>query len=218
VAGGGMSAPVDVLAVCSECHDGAERLVCRNCVNNAQAVAAEDVHYQQLRATHELFTGLDDCAVEVPDDWHEKPLLRFTGQHDPGDDSVGLGSRTAWVLAADQSGTVLGDVLARLAPQPEDDNDYFTAPRIEEKVSRDGRTFTVRAVRFKGVWHINEIYQRCGLGGRYGLGFRTAERRIFPAAKPNTTLIGLLSYLQSDVRGRCTGDLRAALARVGGAA
>lgn len=206
-----VSAPTDVLAVCSECHEGAERLVCRRCVNDAQSCAVENELATQLRKTHMLFTGLDDCAVNVPEEWHEKPMLRFTGDHDVGDDSVGIGPRTAWVLAADQSGTVLGDMLARCAPNPEDDSDYYTAPRICEKASYNGKTFTVRAVRFKGIWHINEIHQKCVLGGRYGHGTRTAERRIFPTAKPNTTLTGFLSYLDCDLMGRCSGDLRAAL-------
>jgi hypothetical protein len=77
-----------------------------------------DIHYsgeEQARSgVHELFTGLDDCEIEVPDEWHEKPLLRFIFETDPGDDSVGMPSRSAWSLAKDQSGTVLLDLLSQL--------------------------------------------------------------------------------------------------------
>ena len=77
-----------------------------------------DIRYsgeEQARSgVHELFTGLDDCEIEVPDEWHEKPLLRFIFETDPGDDSVGMPSRSAWSLAKDQSGTVLIDLLSRL--------------------------------------------------------------------------------------------------------
>lgn len=111
----GMGAPVDVRAVCGECCEPASCLVCRSCAGNAQATAAENAHFNLLRDTHELFTGLDDCALAVPEEWHEKPLLRFTGEYDSGDEGVGIGPRTAWVLSADQSGTVLGDMLARHA-------------------------------------------------------------------------------------------------------
>ncbi len=64
---------------------------------------------------HELWTGLDDCVIEVPDDWNEKPLLRFQHEYDPGDDTVGWSSRSAWTLAEDQSGTVLVDLLDQIA-------------------------------------------------------------------------------------------------------
>ncbi|WP_440986269.1 hypothetical protein ACQHIH_21450 (plasmid) [Xanthomonas sontii] len=97
---------------CSECRHLHTHLLCPQCVQQVTAEVEDAARSRDFERTHELLSGLEDCAVAVPDGWHEKPLLRFTGAYDEGDSSVGIGAQSGWVLAEDQAGTVLGDWLA----------------------------------------------------------------------------------------------------------
>lgn len=117
---------------CTECYELAERPVCRSCVSHAQHHASQrDVELFKAE-THELHCGLSDCLVDVPEEWHEKPLARFSRDGDDGDASVGIGAMEAWVLTADQSGTILSELLAaRHAPAELTVGDHIAVPRQE---------------------------------------------------------------------------------------
>ena len=102
---------------CAQCYEATSRAVCLQCNGEAMSNAAETAVHGIFAATHDLYTGMDDCRVSVPEDWHEKPFARFTHEHDAGDATVGIGPRSAWVFAADQSGTVLAELIGKAETQ-----------------------------------------------------------------------------------------------------
>jgi len=55
------------------------------------------------------------CAEgeETPEFWEEKPFARIEWLHEDGDDTVGLAEVSGFMLAEDQAGTVVGDMLDR---------------------------------------------------------------------------------------------------------
>lgn len=64
---------------------------------------------QIYSGTHEIFEHPDqDRGLQG-----DKPFCRFSRYYDSGDASVGIPSTEMWVLAEDQSGTELADLLER---------------------------------------------------------------------------------------------------------
>jgi hypothetical protein len=58
-----------------------------------------------------LHAGLEDSAyADCPDAWYEKPFARIVWQELSGDSSVGIQRVSGWVLAPDQTNTVLQDL------------------------------------------------------------------------------------------------------------
>lgn len=51
----------------------------------------------------------------IPDSWYEKPVCKVEWASEDGDPSVGISGWAGLVLKPDQSGTILGDILADLA-------------------------------------------------------------------------------------------------------
>ncbi|WP_422507212.1 hypothetical protein [Stenotrophomonas sp. GZD-301] len=98
---------------CTNCDRTDTKVICQNCAG----LAWDTGRLHEFHDTRELHTSLGDGSLDhlIPDEWHEKPLLRFQGVCDVGDDSVGVAPRSGNVLAADQAGTVLGDYLAARA-------------------------------------------------------------------------------------------------------
>jgi hypothetical protein len=95
---------------CTNCDRTDEVAICPTCAG----MAWDNGRLHEFHEVRELSTSLGEGVLDhlLPDEWHEKPLLRFQGAFDEGDRSVGIGERCGNVLAADQSGTVLGDYLA----------------------------------------------------------------------------------------------------------
>jgi len=95
---------------CTNCDRTDAQVICQTCAG----VAWDDGRLHEFNETRELTTSLGEGALDdlLPDAWHEKPLLRFQGAYDCGDDSAGVPARSGHVLASDQAGTVLGDYLA----------------------------------------------------------------------------------------------------------
>ena len=80
--------------------------------NEAIAGAGDNAVLGFAAGMHELLAGVDgDSAIMLPDDWYEKPIARFQYHIDAGDPSVGIDGSSGWVLAEDQSGTVLAGIL-----------------------------------------------------------------------------------------------------------
>lgn len=98
---------------CTNCDRTDEVVICQTCAG----MAWDNGRLHEFHEVRELSTSLGEGVLDhlLPDEWHEKPLLRFHGAFDEGDRSVGIGERCGNVLAADQSGTVLGDYLAARA-------------------------------------------------------------------------------------------------------
>ncbi|MBN7828356.1 hypothetical protein J5H37_02310 [Stenotrophomonas maltophilia] len=98
---------------CANCDRRHAEVICPTCAG----VAWDNGRLHEFHEVRELSTSLGEGVLDLllPDEWHEKPLLRFQGAHDEGDDSVGISPRSANVLADDQTGTVLGDYLAARA-------------------------------------------------------------------------------------------------------
>ncbi len=98
---------------CTNCDRTDEVVICQTCAG----MAWDNGRLHEFHEVRELSTSLGEGVLDhlLPDEWHEKPLLRFQGAFDEGDRSVGIGERCGNVLAADQSGTVLGDYLAARA-------------------------------------------------------------------------------------------------------
>lgn len=95
---------------CANCDRRHTEVICPTCAG----IAWDNGRLHEFHEVRELSTSLGEGVLDhlLPDEWHEKPLLRFQGAYDEGDHSVGIGGRSGNVLAADQSGTVLGDYLA----------------------------------------------------------------------------------------------------------
>jgi hypothetical protein len=98
---------------CTNCDRTDEVVICQTCAG----MAWDNGRLHEFHEVRELSTSLGEGVLDhlLPDEWHEKPLARFQGAFDEGDRSVGIGERCGNVLAADQSGTVLGDYLAARA-------------------------------------------------------------------------------------------------------
>ncbi len=98
---------------CANCDRRHAEVICPTCAG----IAWDNGRLHEFHEVRELSTSLGEGVLDLllPDEWHEKPLLRFQGAHDEGDDSVGISPRSANVLADDQTGTVLGDYLAARA-------------------------------------------------------------------------------------------------------
>ncbi|WP_242880407.1 hypothetical protein [Stenotrophomonas maltophilia] len=98
---------------CTNCDRTDEVVIFQTCAG----MAWDNGRLHEFHEVRELSTSLGEGVLDhlLPDEWHEKPLLRFQGAFDEGDRSVGIGERCGNVLAADQSGTVLGDYLAARA-------------------------------------------------------------------------------------------------------
>lgn len=112
-----MTNPNQHETTCSECLDRCDtRPLCPGCLGQAKAWAADAAVDNLFSHTHELYAGLDDCAIAIPETWYDKPILRFARERDDGDGSVGIGPREAWVFASDQAGTLLADLIARETP------------------------------------------------------------------------------------------------------
>jgi hypothetical protein len=60
---------------------------------------------------HELFASVDAAAIMLPDDWYGRPIARFQYCIDVDDPGVGIDASRGWVLADDQSNTVLLHIL-----------------------------------------------------------------------------------------------------------
>lgn len=56
----------------------------------------------------EVSAGEDGYPDGTPEQWADKPFARIEWFHDAGDPSVGMQGWSGWVLAADQTGTVVG--------------------------------------------------------------------------------------------------------------
>ncbi|CRQ56875.1 hypothetical protein PAERUG_E15_London_28_01_14_04149 [Pseudomonas aeruginosa] len=98
---------------CANCDRRHAEVICPTCAG----IAWDNGRLHEFHEVRELSTSLGEGVLDhlLPDEWHEKPLLRFQGAHDEGDDSVGISPRSANVLSEDQNGTVLGDYLAARA-------------------------------------------------------------------------------------------------------
>lgn len=98
---------------CTNCDRKHVEAICPTCAGTAW----DNGRLHEFHEVRELSTSLGEGVLDhlLPDEWHEKPLLRFQGAYDEGDDSVGISPRSANVLAEDQNGTVLGDYLAARA-------------------------------------------------------------------------------------------------------
>ncbi|MDT3432309.1 hypothetical protein ROV94_15685 [Stenotrophomonas maltophilia] len=98
---------------CTNCDRKHVEVICPTCAG----IAWDNGRLHEFHEVRELSTSLGEGVLDhlLPEEWHEKPLLRFQGAFDEGDRSVGIGERCGNVLAADQSGTVLGDYLASRA-------------------------------------------------------------------------------------------------------
>lgn len=98
---------------CTNCDRKHVEAICPTCAG----IAWDNGRLHEFHEVRELSTSLGEGVLDhlLPDEWHEKPLLRFQGAYDEGDDSVGISPRSANVLAEDQNGTVLGDYLAARA-------------------------------------------------------------------------------------------------------
>ncbi len=65
------------------------------------------------QGVQELAAAFDDAPFEgCPDSWLEKPIARIRWHEDGGDRGAGIAPVGGWVLAGDQRGTVLWDLLA----------------------------------------------------------------------------------------------------------
>lgn len=98
---------------CTNCDRKHAEVTCPACAGTAW----DNGRLHEFHETRELCTSLGEGPLDhlLPEEWHEKPLLRLQGAYDEGDDSVGISPRSANVLADDQTGTVLGDYLAARA-------------------------------------------------------------------------------------------------------
>ncbi|AOX63587.1 hypothetical protein BIZ42_16135 [Stenotrophomonas sp. LM091] len=98
---------------CTNCDRTDAKVICETCAG----LAWDTGRLHEFSEIRELSTSLGEGALDdlVPEEWHEKPLLRFQGAYDCGDNSVGVPARSGHVLATDQAGTVLGDYLAARA-------------------------------------------------------------------------------------------------------
>ncbi len=98
---------------CSNCDRKHADVICPTCAG----IAWHNGRLHEFDAVRELSTSLGEGVLDhlLPEEWHEKPLLRFQGAYDEGDPSVGMPGSCGNVLAADQEGTVLGDYLAARA-------------------------------------------------------------------------------------------------------
>lgn len=66
-----------------------------------------------LAKPHEVYTHPDGGGPDYPypDEWDEKVFARLQWFEDPGDWEVGIPPVSGFALAADQSGTVVGDMI-----------------------------------------------------------------------------------------------------------
>jgi len=98
---------------CTNCDRKDAEIICPTCAG----IAWDNGRLHEFNEIRELSTSLGEGPLDhlLPDDWHDKPLLRFQGAYDDGDPSVGMPGSCGNVLAADQEGTVLGDYLAARA-------------------------------------------------------------------------------------------------------
>lgn len=91
----------------------------------AHTIALADAHEKgvmdALRGVHELFVHEAGCAALPPDSPlqdGDKPFCRFTWYSDSGDAHVGIPWRSYWALDDNQTGTVLGELIASLSGPP----------------------------------------------------------------------------------------------------
>jgi hypothetical protein len=68
-----------------------------------------------LEKPFEVEAGLEGWGPTVPDGWVEKPFCRIAWAKNPGDPSVGIPGHSGFLLAEDQVGTVVGDMLQAAA-------------------------------------------------------------------------------------------------------
>lgn len=73
---------------CTNCERTDAKLICPACAGTAW----DNGRLHEFHETRELSTSLGDSPLDhlLPEDWHEKPLLRFRGAYDEGEDSVGI--------------------------------------------------------------------------------------------------------------------------------
>lgn len=98
---------------CTNCDRTDTKIICQTCAG----LAWDTGRLHEFNEIRELSTSLGEGGLDerVPEEWHDKPLLRFQGVYDCGDDSAGVPTRHGHVLATDQAGTVLGDYLVARA-------------------------------------------------------------------------------------------------------
>ncbi|MFC0697998.1 hypothetical protein [Paraburkholderia humisilvae] len=75
--------------------------------------AADDGARSARAGTHELIVDEDGCAglpSEHPAQEGDRPICRFRWREDRGDPGIGMPGFCGWVLADDQSGTLLADL------------------------------------------------------------------------------------------------------------
>lgn len=73
---------------CTNCDRTDEVVICQTCAG----MAWDNGRLHEFHEVRELSTSLGEGVLDhlLPDEWHEKPLLRFQGAFDEGDDSVGI--------------------------------------------------------------------------------------------------------------------------------
>lgn len=105
-----LAARQPVVKACTNCDRTDSQVICQTCAG----VVWDNGRLHEFHETRELSTSFGEGPLDelVPEEWHDKPLLRFQGAYDCGDDSVGAPARSGHVLSTDQAGTVLGDYLA----------------------------------------------------------------------------------------------------------
>lgn len=164
----------------------------------AYQAGREDGKQEIYEATHELFTGLDDCSLDVPDRWHERPIARFTSVFDAGDYSVGMGPRFAWVLAPDQAGTLLDDLIHAHLRKKE----LAAKSGREVTMSVDGRDL-IAIVQWgsSGRQYVERIFQM--VAARRGVF--PERRKIWPALHgSNRYAEAVLSHFGCEANGYIT--------------
>ncbi|AXQ69903.1 hypothetical protein HOU03_gp365 [Caulobacter phage CcrSC] len=80
-----------------------------------------------LRNITEVSAPLGDFPG-LPDSWYEKPVCFVEWDSDDGDPSVGISGWHGLFLKPDQTGSILGDILADLAMDPKDAVETVTLP------------------------------------------------------------------------------------------
>lgn len=84
-----------------------------------ESIRVDNAIEQALRSIKHVFTPYDD-APAWPEAWErdDKPFANVSMYADYGDPSVGIGGWSGLCLTGDQTGTVLGEILAlRASPE-----------------------------------------------------------------------------------------------------
>lgn len=110
------------------------------------------------RGVQELTAAFDDAPFEgCPEAWMEKPIARIRWHEDGGDRGAGIAAVAGWVLAEDQRGTVLQDLLTNNSATGTEDGsavqDVWTRsgqPVLDGPPSRWGVPFA-RITRFQSA-------------------------------------------------------------------